>query len=80
MRTTLSIEDALLEKARKLSRQRKCSLRQVIEDALRGAVARQQKMAPSSANRPLKTFKGSGLQPGVDLTSSAGLLEAMEAR
>jgi hypothetical protein len=80
MRTTLAIEDALLEKAKKLSRQRNCSLRQVVEDALRRAVARQPKVAPGKANRPLKTFKGTGLQPGVDLTSSSALLEAMEAR
>ncbi len=80
MRTTLSIEDALLEKARKVSRQRRCSLREVIEDALRASFARQDKKTRSDAKRPLKTFAGTGVQPGIDLTSSSALLEAMEAR
>ena len=36
--------------------------------------------AGRGAVRPLKTFRGEGLQPGVDLTNSASLLEAMEGR
>ena len=80
MRTTISIEDSLLEKAKKVSRERHCSLREVIEDALRAAFAKGRKTIRSSAERPLKTFKGSGLHPGIDLTSSSALLDAMESR
>jgi metal-responsive CopG/Arc/MetJ family transcriptional regulator len=40
MRTTITIEDSLLQKAKKISRERRCSLRQVIEDALRAAFAK----------------------------------------
>jgi len=80
MRTTISIEDSLLQKAKKISHDRRCSLREVIEDALRAAFAKDRKTGRSDAQRPLKTFKGSGIQPGIDLTSSSALLDAMESR
>jgi hypothetical protein len=80
MRTTLTIHDALLRRAREASVQRNCSIGEVIEDALRASLAAQPKSARSSPGRPLKTFKGSGVLPGVDLGSSASLLDAMEGR
>ena len=80
MRTTISIEDSLLEKAKKVSHERRCSLRSVIEDALRAAFAKERKRTRSGTPRPLKTFKGTGIQPGIDLSSSAALLDAMESR
>jgi Arc/MetJ family transcription regulator len=80
MRTTISIEDSLLQKAKKIAHERRSSLREVIEDALRAALARGQKTPRSSAHRPLKTFKGTGIQPGIDLSSSSALLDAMESR
>ena len=80
MRTTITIEDSLLQKAKKISRERRCSLRQVIEDALRVAFAKGHKARPAGAPKPLKTFNGSGVQPGIDLSSSSALLDAMESR
>ncbi len=80
MRTTITIEDSLLEKAKKISHERRCSLRAVIEDALRAAFAKEHKRTQLGASRPLKTFKGTGVQPGIDLSSSAALLDAMELR
>jgi hypothetical protein len=81
MRTTISIEDSLLQKARKISHERRCSLRTVIEDALRAAFAKEGKRTRSGAPpRPLKTFKGTGVQPGIDLSSSAALLDEMESQ
>jgi hypothetical protein len=80
MRTTISIEDSLLQKAKKISYERRCSLRTVIEDALRAAFAKERKPSRSGPPRPLKTFKGTGVQPGIDLSSSAALLDAMESR
>lgn len=35
---------------------------------------------PASAPVPLPTFRGQGLQPGVDLDDSASLLELMDSR
>ncbi len=80
MRTTISIEDSLLEQARELSRQRSCSLREVIEEALRVSFAENRKASLPHKSMPLKTFRGNGLLPGVDLASSASLLESMEGR
>jgi hypothetical protein len=80
MRGTISIEDSLLQKAKKISHERRCSLRAVIEDALRAAFAKERKRTRSGAAQPLKTFKGTGVQPGVDLRSSPALLDAMEPR
>ena len=80
MRTTISIEDSLLQKAKKISHERRCSLREVIEDALRAAFAKNRKTTRSNPQRPLKTFKGSGIQPGIDFSSSPALLNAMESR
>jgi hypothetical protein len=80
MRTTISIEDSLLQKAKKISHERRCSLRSVIEDALRAAFAKERKRSRSGAPRPLKTFKGTGVQPGIDLSCSAALPDAMESR
>ena len=80
VRTTITIEDSLLQKAKKISRERRCSLRQVIEDALRAAFAKRRKSKSAKAPKPLKTFKGSGVQSGIDLSSSSALLDAMESR
>jgi hypothetical protein len=55
-------------------------LGEVIEDALRITLAARSKSDRTSRSRPLKTFRGSGLQPGVDLSSSSGLLEIMEGQ
>lgn len=78
MRTTISIEDSLLERARKASLQRSCSLGEVIEDALRATLAAQPKSGDKRSVEPLKTYRGSGLQPGVDLAASGSLLEIMD--
>ncbi len=80
MRTTISIENSLLQKAKKIAYERRSSLREVIEDALRAAFAKGRKKDRSSSLRPLKTFKGSGVQPGIDISSSSALLDAMESR
>jgi hypothetical protein len=77
---TISIEDSLLQKAKKISHERRCSLRAVIEDALRAAFAKEHKRSRLGGPRPLKTFKGTGVQAGIDLSSSAALLDAMESR
>ena len=78
MRTTISISDSLLELAKKASRERRSTLGEVIEEALRASLAPRPKS--SVKKRPsLVTFKGSGAREGVDLDSSAALLEMMES-
>jgi len=78
MRTTISIDDSLLERARAESLRTGSTLGEVIEEALRLALVSQSKAIRERRFVPLKTFRGTGLQPGVDLDSSSGLLEVME--
>lgn len=77
MRTTIRMDDELLRAAKRLAAETDRTLTAVIEDAVREALARR----GSSQERTrvtLPTFKGNGLQPGVDLTDSAGSLALME--
>jgi hypothetical protein len=78
VRTTLSIEDGLLEEAKIRARKQKTTLGAVLNEALRHGLLRGGETAPAEPNAPLKTFRGDGLQPGIDLRDSAGLLEIME--
>jgi hypothetical protein len=80
MRTTISIEDSLLRLAKQASLERDCSLGEVVEDALRVALARRPTSGEEPPVRSLKTFAGSGVQPAVDLSSSSALLEIMDGR
>jgi hypothetical protein len=80
MRTTVRLDDALLADAKTAAARSGRTLTQVIEDALREALARGMSSAPSQTSVALPTFAGRGLQPGVDLDSSASLLELMDER
>ena len=77
MRTTIRLDDDLLSQANALAAAQRRSLNSVIEDALREALQRQQKLGRTKRIR-LKTMKGNGLQPGVDLDDTSALLELME--
>ncbi len=78
MRTTIRIDETLLQDAKHLAVRTGRSLTAVIEDALREALARQRAAAP---RQPVEwvTVGGQGLRPGVDLDDSASLLDLMEA-
>ncbi len=80
MRSTVSINDTLLKQAKEASLKRGCTLGQVIEDALRASLATRNKPSDSSDVRPFKTHGRGGVQPGVDLNSSAALVETMGDR
>ena len=77
MRIAIDIDDALL-KAVKVRAARGCrSLKEIFEQALRAYLA-----SPETASAdapPIPTFRGEGLQPGVDLTDNASLLAVMDA-
>lgn len=77
MRTTVRLDDDLLRQTRALAAQTGRTLTAVIEDALREALARQRDRRTLS-RVALPTFKGKGLQPGVDLDDTAGLLDIMD--
>lgn len=78
MRTTIRINDTLLKEARKLSRERNCTLGEIVDEALRLTLVTRKKAAKHKRERPLVTFKGSGAQPGVELNDSAALLGMMD--
>jgi hypothetical protein len=79
MRTTVTIRDDLLRRARQLALARSCTLSELVEESLQQALAGQQAGARPKPGRP-PTFRGRGLQPGVDLDNSASLIEIMEGR
>ncbi len=77
MRTTIRLDDALLRDAKTHAAQTGRTLTAVIEDALRASLQRSR----SRSERSIPVFRParhSGLQPGVDLSDSAALLDLME--
>ena len=78
MRTTLNINDTLLKEAKKCSIERNCSLGEIVDEALRLSLMTQNKSGATAIIRPLKTFAGSGIQPGIDLSNNASVLETMD--
>ncbi|HEY8645493.1 MAG TPA: hypothetical protein VIL77_06410 [Gaiellaceae bacterium] len=76
MRTTVDIQEDLLSEAKERAARTGRTLGQVVDDALRLLFQRAERAA-SRGPVELPTFRGSGLQPGVDLNGSA-LLDVME--
>ena len=76
MRTTVNLPDPLLAQARRRAAETGRTLTTFIADAVRECLARRRE----GQNQPpvrLTTFRGSGLQPGVDLDDSAALEDLM---
>ncbi|MBI2863679.1 MAG: type II toxin-antitoxin system VapB family antitoxin [Chloroflexi bacterium] len=78
MRTTIRIDDQLLQEAKQLAIRSGRTLTSVIEDALRESLSRQRSVRQRGPVR-LATFGGKGLLPGADLDDSAALLDLMES-
>lgn len=76
MRTTITIDDGLLDDVRRLAAERGTTVSRVIEDSVREALTR----PASAADRPfrLTPFRGGGVQAGVDLDDNAALLALMD--
>ena len=75
MRTTIDIDDALLKAVKDRAAKEHRTLKETFEQALRDYLA-----SPSGATTdtpPLPTFRGNGVQPGVDLTDNAALQAIM---
>ena len=80
MRTTVRLDDPLLEQARREAARRGTTLTALITEGLRLVLAnghmthrRERVVLPVSR-------MGGGLQPGVDLSNSAALLDILEGR
>ena len=76
MRTTISIDEALLKRARQAALNRGISLNELVVTALRLELNRTSK-PPEKKKITLPTFRGRGLRPGVDLDDSASLEDIM---
>jgi hypothetical protein len=74
VRTTVAIDDNLLAAARERARERGTTLGRVLEDALRRDLAAQDR----PKGPPIPVFKGTGVQPGVDLSSNRAMYEALD--
>lgn len=73
----MDIQDQLLIQAKKVAAETHRTLTAVVEDALRAAL-----QAPKSqAARPfkMKTFKGNGVYPGINLDSTAEMTAFLES-
>ena len=75
MRTTIRIDDELYRTVREQAARSGRTVGEIIEDAVRQAL---QRPAATRPPEPLPTFRGSGVMPGIDLTSNAALREAMD--
>lgn len=76
MRTTIRLDDELLTRAKRAALERGTTLTAVIEDALRRALA--QGTGARRDEVALPSFRGDGLQPGVDLDDTASLVDLMD--
>jgi hypothetical protein len=80
MRTTVRLDDGLLEQAKAEARQKQKTLTSLIEEGLRlvlangGTPPRRKKIV-----LPVSRERG-GVLPGVDLDNNASLLDVMEER
>ncbi len=76
MRTTIRLSDALLQQLKKLAIEQNRTLNSLIEEAAREKLARSRRTATAGRVK-LRTFRGQGLQAGVDLDDSASLLDLL---
>jgi hypothetical protein len=80
MRTTVRLEDALIDQAKREAERRGETLTALIEQGLRLVLAQSR---PRSTREPVKlpvSTAGGGLFPGIDLDDSATLPDIMEGR
>ncbi|MGH8665408.1 MAG: CopG family transcriptional regulator [Burkholderiales bacterium] len=80
MRTTVRLNEALLEQAKKEAARRGITLTALLEQGLRLALARRPSAARRSAVKLPECNAGGGALPGVDLNDSAALLDRMDGR
>lgn len=76
MRTTLALDDYLLESARRRARERGQTLGQVVEDALRRELSEPEQPEPVE----VPVFSGgTGPLPGIEFSSNRALREVLDS-
>jgi metal-responsive CopG/Arc/MetJ family transcriptional regulator len=78
VRTTVDINDDLLIELKRVAAERRRPLRELIEDAIRSSLAKQAEPQQQAKSLRLLTFRGRGIQRGVNLDSMRELLDIME--
>ena len=78
MRTTIRMNDDLLRQAKEHAARTGITLTRLIEDAVRQLLVGSPTRRVRERTRRLPTFRGHGLQPGVDLDHTANLLDLMD--
>ena len=76
MRTTISLDDGLLDQMRRRAAELQQSVSRVIEDSVREAFLRRDE--PHRAPFVVRVFSGGETQAGVDLDDNAALLEHLD--
>lgn len=75
---TVELDDHLFREVEQWAAQSRRPVQAVIEDAIRAALPPRR---PTSEGRiVLPTFRGSGLQPGVDLENRSAILDLMDEK
>jgi len=77
MRTTLNLNDQLIRTAKRTAAERGTTLTALIEEALRRVLSTPGP-GPRKARRKLHVFRGTGLRPGVTLSSTSALLDLLD--
>ena len=77
MRTTIRLDDQLLEQAKQYALTHGTTFTAVVEDALREKLMSRPDVTTQSRIR-LKTTSGKGVNAGIDLDDSASLLDVMD--
>jgi hypothetical protein len=80
MRTTIRLQDELLDAAKRRAAETGRTLTRFIEDVLREALAQRSLRSSPQSRFEVRPFEGRGLRPGIDLDSNAALLDVMEDR
>ena len=80
MRTTIAVDDVILDTAKRQALEAHVSLAAFIEGALRDKLAASEAAEREPDYRPLKTYGGNGLLPGIDLMDSRALTDAMDGK
>jgi hypothetical protein len=79
MRTTIDVQDDLLVELKRVAAEINRTLKELIEDAIRAALAlRRAEVTTAGGSPPIVTFRGKGVQRGVNLNSTSELLDVMD--
>ena len=75
MKTTVEITDSLLDEARQVASNEETTLRELMEEGLRRALADRKQQRAFHLRRA--SFKGKGLQPGIASGSWEGIRDLL---